>query len=298
MMRHVRLRRHDGVGGCTDAAEGSTATASMTAENPMTAISSSGNRLVEAFLPPSRGRRRRRSARAPRRAATLSARISLAPSWSPDSSPDTIQIVSGSVSAMGSLHPGQVDSDEKQSETVGHARAFRPARARRWSLRRRRCRTGLRCAASITVRGPIVGMSTRRSCPRLAALISTPPSSRRRRPNQALPHRPHPPHHAVGAFGPFDRQDMAARDDGALADIEGGQGREKIETEARWRPGRRRRAAAHRSGCGTRRGRAQAHARRRPCGPAPRAASRRRAEPDRRPRLMTSCTSCRLRSSE
>ena len=47
-----------------------------------------------------------------------------------------------------------------------------------------------------------------------------------------LPHLPHPPHHPVGALGPLDRQDMAVSDDGALADIEGGEGCEKIETEA------------------------------------------------------------------
>ena len=118
-------------------------------------------------------------AHALRSGRALSARISLAPSWSPDSSPATIQIVSGRPQPWLALHPRQFDRDEEQPEAIGRPRASRPARARGWSPPPRRLPDRPARAASATVRGPMAGMSTRRSCPRLAALISTPPSRRR-----------------------------------------------------------------------------------------------------------------------
>ena len=63
-------------------------------------------------------------------------------------------------------------------------RASLPAPREGWSRRRRQFRRGLPLRPPGSVRGPMVGMSTRRSWPRFAALISTPPSLRPRRPNQ------------------------------------------------------------------------------------------------------------------
>ena len=86
-------------------------------------------------------------------------------------------------------------------------------------------------AASVTVRGPMAGMSTRRSCPRLAALIRTPPSFAPAQAEQRSAHGRHPAQHAVGSLRPLDRQHMLARHDGRLADIEGRERAQQFEPE-------------------------------------------------------------------
>ena len=154
--------------------------------------------------------------------AARSARISLKPSWSPECSPATRATRSGLTARS------QPKAGDEQARRVG-ARG-ESARDRRSAPRPRRSprpRSSARAARLRSSSGPTAGMSSRRSCPRLGALTSTPAAALQAQP-AAGAQLGDAGEHRVGAFGRLDREHPAAR--------------------RRPRPARRRKATARRAG--------------------------------------------------
>ena len=153
--------------------------------------------------PPSPRRRCRRTRRRPPR-ASRSARISLKPSWSPECSPATRTTRNG---VIGRAHVSNPKTN-RPAASASRAQRSRSAIEHAAGGQRRRPRSCALAAPSI-VFGPTAGMSSRRSCPRLGALTSTPARPRKAQAaagaqfGDAREHR-------VGPFGRLDRQNAPA----------------------------------------------------------------------------------------
>ena len=85
-------------------------------------------------------------------------------------------------------------------------------------------------AAFSIVFGPIAGMSSLRSCPRLGALTNTPAATREAQP-PVRAHLRDAREHRVGAFRRLDRQNPAGGDDRALPGVERREGVEEASAE-------------------------------------------------------------------
>ena len=174
-----------------------------TSRRPMTAVSSSGNRLSSPA--PSSQHRRRPTIRRASPASAFSPAINSAPSWSPEGSPQTSMSVSGFAREV-----DIVMRDKRRTRTPSRRCPLRSAA----STTPRRLMTSERpasmaipakpAAATLrTVATPMTGRSVLRSCAGLSALTSTP-----RRfagvPRMASRQARHARDHRIRAFGRLD----------------------------------------------------------------------------------------------
>ncbi len=101
-------------------------------------------------------------------------------------------------------------------------------------------------AALFTVSGPMVGRSTRSSCPGFGALTRTPASGALFDPAD-FAQLGAAGEHGVGPFGGLHGKHIALGHDGRLADIEAAERADHAECRCRYRPGPRRRAPCRRA---------------------------------------------------
>ena len=189
--------------------------------------------------------RRRRGSAPRRRAARLSAAIRPAPSASPDSSPamrNTVKARAGGSASSPPAPRGELDADD---EHAGLRRPRAPSAARS-TIITRPASTAMparpAAATASTVFGPMVGMSTRRSCCGLAHLARTPARPfHRTRPRRA--ELADPLEHRVGALRRLERDDAAVDRDRRLPGVDARRSRARrawraATSRARRLPGR------------------------------------------------------------